>query len=144
MINFPRTPASMGVPFGNVNAIDPYGANGRPIPGSKSNCSWLLAYLGRKQSGITLLSTNRRGGAHAGPVARTQIVKVITQKQKSLAIEHVARLLKQDGAIQTLTVQEWLDAAQFRPAQFPTSLPALEVLGLLGFGDEMVNAQGLG
>ncbi len=71
-------------------------------------------------------------------------MKVITQKQKSLAIEHVARLLKQDGAIQTLTVQEWLDAAQFRPAQFPTSLPALELLGLLGFGDEMVNAQGLG
>jgi hypothetical protein len=71
-------------------------------------------------------------------------MKVISQKQLKLAIEHVAELLKRDGAIQTLTVQEWLDAAQFRPAQFPSSLPALEILGLLGFGDQMVQPEGLG
>jgi hypothetical protein len=61
-----------------------------------------------------------------------------------LAIERVAGLLKRDGAIQTLTVQEWLDSAQFRPAQFPSSLPALEILGLLGFGDELVQPESLG
>jgi hypothetical protein len=71
-------------------------------------------------------------------------MKVITQKQMKLAIEHVARLLKRDGARQTLTVQEWLDDAQFRPAQFPSSLPALEILGLLGFGDQLVQAAALG
>jgi hypothetical protein len=68
-------------------------------------------------------------------------MKVITHKQMDLAIEHLAGLLKKDGASQTLTVQEWLDAAQFRPAQFPSSLPALEILGLLGFGDEMVKPE---
>jgi hypothetical protein len=67
-------------------------------------------------------------------------MKIITQKQRDLAIGYVAELLKQDGAIQTMTVQEWLDIAQPRPAQFPTSLPALEILGLLGFGDVMVQA----
>ena len=66
-------------------------------------------------------------------------MKVITHKQMKLAIEHVAGLLKQDGAVQTQTVQGWLDTAQFRPAQFPTSLGALEILGLLGFGDETVH-----
>ena len=71
-------------------------------------------------------------------------MKVIARKNIQSAMDHVARLLKQDGAIQTLTVQEWLDAAQFRPAQFPLSLPALEILGLLGFGDELVRAQDLG
>jgi len=71
-------------------------------------------------------------------------MKVITQKQLKLAIERVAGLLKEDGATQSMTVQEWLDVAQFRPAQFPCSLPALEVLGLLGFGDQMVQAEALG
>jgi hypothetical protein len=67
-------------------------------------------------------------------------MKIITQKQRELAISYVAELLKQDGGIQTMTVQEWLDIAQPRPAQFPSSLPALEILGLLGFGDVMVQA----
>jgi hypothetical protein len=71
-------------------------------------------------------------------------MKVISQKQMKLAIEHVAALLKNDGANQTLTVQEWLDVAQLRPGQFPTSLPALEVLQLLGFGDELVQAEPAG
>ena len=71
-------------------------------------------------------------------------MKIVTQKQLHLAIEHVTGLLKKDGAAQTLTVQEWLDAAQFRPAQFPSSLPALEILNLLGFGDELLQAQQLG
>ena len=71
-------------------------------------------------------------------------MKVITQKQMKLAIERVAGLLKEDGATQTMTVQEWLDIAQFRPAQFPCSLPALEILGLLGLGDEMVQAETFG
>ena len=67
-------------------------------------------------------------------------MKIITQKQRELATGYVADLLKQDGAIQTMTVQEWLDVAQLQPAQFPTSLPALEILGLLGFGDVLVQA----
>jgi hypothetical protein len=67
-------------------------------------------------------------------------MKIITQKQRELAIGYVAELLKQDGAIQTMTVQEWLDIAQLQPAQFPTSLPVLEILGLLGFGDVIVQA----
>ena len=71
-------------------------------------------------------------------------MKIITQKQMKLAIDHVAILLKNDGAIQTLTVQEWLDAAEFRPAEFPSSLRALEILGLLGFGNEMVRPEALG
>jgi hypothetical protein len=71
-------------------------------------------------------------------------MKVITHKQTKLAMEHLAELLKRDGASQTLTVQEWLDAAQFHPAQFPSSLPALEILGRLGFGDELVRSETLG
>ncbi|MEI6783355.1 MAG: hypothetical protein WCQ21_20820 [Verrucomicrobiota bacterium] len=71
-------------------------------------------------------------------------MKVITHKQMKLAIERVAGLLKDDGATQSMTVQEWLDVAQFRPAQFPCSLPALEILGLLGFGDEQVQAEAVG
>ena len=67
-------------------------------------------------------------------------MKIVTQKQRELAISYVAELLKQDGGIQPMTVQEWLDVAQPRPAQFPSSLPALEILGLLGFGDVMVQA----
>ena len=71
-------------------------------------------------------------------------MKVITQKQIQLAIEHTAGLLKKDGVNQTLTVQELLDAAQFHPAQFPSALPALEILGLLGLEDELVRAEKLG
>lgn len=71
-------------------------------------------------------------------------MKVLTQKHVNQAVEHVAGLLKRDGATQTQTVQEWIDYAQLRPAQFPSSLPALEVLGLLGLGDELVHAQQLG
>ena len=58
-----------------------------------------------------------------------------------LAIEYLAELLKRDGASETHTVQEWLDAAQPQPGQFPSSLPALEILGLLGFGDEVVQPE---
>ena len=71
-------------------------------------------------------------------------MKVIAQKQIQLAIDHTAGLLKKDGETQTLTVQEWLDAAEFHPAQFPSALPALEILGLLGFGDQLVRSKGLG
>jgi hypothetical protein len=77
-------------------------------------------------------------------IAGNRSMKVIAHKQIQLAIEHVATLLKKDGVTQTLTVQELLDAAQFHPAQFPTALPALEILGLLGFGDELVRAEELG
>ena len=49
-----------------------------------------------------------------------------------------------DGASETPTVQEWLDAAQPQPGQFPSSLPALEILELLGFGDEMVRPEASG
>ncbi|MGO8678090.1 MAG: hypothetical protein ACLQVX_19785 [Limisphaerales bacterium] len=68
-------------------------------------------------------------------------MKVITQKQRKLAIDHIAELLNKDGANQTLTVQEWLDVAETKPAQFLYSLSGLEVLGLLGFGDEVVRAE---
>jgi hypothetical protein len=71
-------------------------------------------------------------------------MKIITQKQVKSAIHHLAELLKEDGASQTLTVQELLNAAQLHPAQFPASLPALEVLGLLGLGDEIVQPEPLG
>ena len=68
-------------------------------------------------------------------------MKVITHKQSEMAIDHVAELLKRDGGMQTQTVQEWLDVAQLRPAQFPSALPALEILGLLGFGSTLVQAE---
>lgn len=68
-------------------------------------------------------------------------MKVITHKRLELAKVHLAGLLKKDGAAQTLTVQQWLDAAQYRPAQFASSLPALEILDLLGFGEEMVQPE---
>ena len=71
-------------------------------------------------------------------------MKVVTHKQLAAAIDYVAELLKRDGAIQTQTVQEWLDAAQFHPAQYQSCLPALEVLALLGFGNEMIQAKSLG
>ena len=66
-------------------------------------------------------------------------MKVISQKQIRSAFERVAALLKEDGEAQTLTVQEWLDVAESRPAQFAHSLPALEILQLLGFGDQTVS-----
>ena len=71
-------------------------------------------------------------------------MKIITQKQLALAKAHLAELLKRDGAAQTLTVQQWLDAAQYRPAQFASSLSALEILDLLGFGEEMVQPEAAG
>ena len=71
-------------------------------------------------------------------------MKVITQKHMKSAIDRLAELLKEDGATQSMTVEEWLDVAQPRPAQFPNSLPALEVLVLLGLGDERVPAVELG
>jgi hypothetical protein len=71
----------------------------------------------------------------------TDIMKIISQKQRELAMDRLAELLKQDGGMQTQTVQEWLDIAQLHPAQFPSSLPALEILGLLGFGDTLVQAE---
>ena len=66
-------------------------------------------------------------------------MKVISQKQVKSAFERVAALLNEDGEMQTLTVQEWLDVAESRPAQFAHSLPALEILQLLGFGDQTVS-----
>ncbi len=85
-------------------------------------------------------STNPGTGGTIQIIA-TDIMKIISQKQRELAMGHLAELLKQDGGTQTQTVQEWLDVAQLRPAQFPSSLPALEVLGLLGFGDVLVQAE---
>jgi hypothetical protein len=67
-------------------------------------------------------------------------MKVISQKQARMAIDHAAELLKKDGWIQSKTVQQWLDDAEFKPAQFQSSLSALEVLGMLGFENELVRA----
>ena len=53
-------------------------------------------------------------------------------------MDHVAELLKRDGWTETMTVQQWLDHAEYRPAQFQSSIQALEVLGLLGFAEEQV------
>jgi hypothetical protein len=71
-------------------------------------------------------------------------MRVVTQKELKLAMNHVAGLLKQDGVLETLTVQEWLDVAEVKPTQFQSSLAALEVLGLLGLGDELVQAEAAG
>ena len=68
-------------------------------------------------------------------------MKVISQKQIKAAFERVAALLNEDGEGQTLTVEEWLDVAESRPAQFAHSLPALEILKLLGFGDRTVSSK---
>jgi hypothetical protein len=68
-------------------------------------------------------------------------MKVISQKQTKMAIDHIAGVLNKEGANQTLTVQEWLDVAETRPAQFMSSLSGLEVLGLLGFGDQLIRAE---
>ena len=74
-------------------------------------------------------------------IVTDHIMKIISQKQREQAIGYVAELLKRDGGMQTQTVQEWLDVAQLHPAQFPSSLPALEILALLGLGNEMVEAK---
>jgi hypothetical protein len=74
-------------------------------------------------------------------IVTDHIMKIINQKQSELAIGYVAELLKRDGGMQTQTVQEWLDVAQLHPAQFPSSLPALEILALLGFENAMVDAE---
>lgn len=68
-------------------------------------------------------------------------MKIISQKQRALAIDYVAELLKRDGWVQTKTVQQWLDDAELHPAQFQASLPALEVLGLMGFENDLVQTR---
>jgi len=93
---------------------------------------------------LLLLSTNHSGRKHTTPIAENQIMKVISQKQMKLAMERIAGLLKEDGADQTLTVQEWLDVVEVRPAQFRTSAGALQILALLGFGNEIVRAEPVG
>ena len=70
-------------------------------------------------------------------------MQVILKKEKNQAINHLAQLLKTDGQAQTRTVQQWLDVAELHPAQFQRSLPALQVLGLLGLGAELVPTEGL-
>jgi hypothetical protein len=70
-------------------------------------------------------------------------MKIISQKQRELAMDHAAELLMRDGQLQTKTVQEWLDDADHQPSQFQASLPGLEILSLLGFGDELVRAKEL-
>ncbi len=57
---------------------------------------------------------------------------------------HLAESLGRDWAFQILTVQECLDAAEPVPGQFLSSLPALEILGRLGFGDEVVEPDASG
>ena len=85
------------------------------------------------------LDKSSRPGARCLPRHQSkQSMKIITRKRLELAKAHLAALLKKDGASQTCTVQQWLDAAQYRPAQFASSLSALEILDLLGFGDELV------
>jgi len=68
-------------------------------------------------------------------------MKIISQKQRESALDHLAELLKRDGWVQTRTVEQWLDDAEMRPAQFQGSLPALQVLNLVGFGTELVKIQ---
>jgi len=68
-------------------------------------------------------------------------MKIISHKQKELAMDHLGELLKRDGWIQTKTVQQWLDDAELQPAQFQSSLPALEILGLLGFENDLVSVR---
>lgn len=68
-------------------------------------------------------------------------MKIISQKQRELALDLVAEFLKKDGWIQTKTVQQWIDDAELHPAQFQLSLPALQVLVLLGFENELVRAR---
>lgn len=70
-------------------------------------------------------------------------MKVITKKQELQALHHTAELLKRDGRLQTKTVQEWLDDADLRPADFQSSQPALEILHLLGLQNEIVRVDGM-
>ena len=72
---------------------------------------------------------------------QSQSMKIISQRQKESTLDHLADLLKRDGWAQTKTVEQWLDDAELRPAQFQGSLSALEVLNLLGFGTELVQTQ---
>lgn len=59
-----------------------------------------------------------------------------------MALDYAADLLKKDGWAQSKTVQQWLDDAEYRPAQFQSSLAALEVLNMLGFENELVCPNG--
>jgi len=68
-------------------------------------------------------------------------MKIISQRQKESALDHLADLLKRDGWVQTKTVEQWLDDAESRPAQFQGSLSALQVLNLLGLGTELVQTR---
>jgi len=70
--------------------------------------------------------------------ATLSIMKIVSQKQRLAAMEHLADLLKRDGWAQTKTIEQWLDEAELRPAQFQSSLYALQVMNLLGFGAELV------
>jgi hypothetical protein len=65
-------------------------------------------------------------------------MKIISQKQRELALEFAAELLRDDGWVQPKTVQQWIDDAELHPTRFQNSLPALQVLALLGFEDELV------
>jgi hypothetical protein len=65
-------------------------------------------------------------------------MKIVSQKQRLAALEQVAEFLKRDGWAQTKTIEQWLDEAELHPAQFQSSLPALQVMNLLGFGQELV------
>ena len=67
-------------------------------------------------------------------------MKIVTQKQRLSALEYTAELLRKDGWIQTRTVEQWLDDAEYRATQFRNALGALEVLNLLGFSNELVVA----
>jgi hypothetical protein len=70
-------------------------------------------------------------------------MKIISAKQRELAMDHLGELLKRDGWVQTKTVQQWLDSAELQPAQFQSSLPALQILSLLGFENELVHGNQL-
>jgi hypothetical protein len=68
-------------------------------------------------------------------------MRIISHKHSELAIDFTAELLKRDGWVQARTVQQWLDDAELHPAQFQSSLPALQILGLLGYENELVRAR---
>jgi hypothetical protein len=119
-----RQPGGRNRPFG------PFGpAGGPPAPARKP----MLTFRG-------LYSTDTGPMEQVGSIARTHVMKIISHKQREQAMHHVAELLKRDGWTETMTVQQWLDHAEYRPAQFQASMQALEVLGLLGFGEEQVRA----
>jgi hypothetical protein len=68
-------------------------------------------------------------------------MKIISQKQRESALDLTGELLKRDGWTQTRTVDEWLDDAEMRPAQYQCSLSALQVMNCLGFGAEVIQIQ---